>query len=99
LQAAHCFACSMPCDASLQQLEKVLVETGQLFTGSLPLKSLCCNNPMCANVGGTSEAEAASRQCGACRAASYCSSVCQKHHWQQHRQVCSAGVGCQQRPR
>jgi hypothetical protein len=52
-----------------------------------------CNNPGCGNVSGLSEAALVSGHsclCAGCRTARYCSRVCQKQHWQQHKPVCKA---------
>jgi hypothetical protein len=60
--------------------------------GSVPHKQ-SCNNPGCRNVSGLSELQLVkgrSNTCSVCRRARYCSDVCMKQHWKQHRPVCKA---------
>jgi hypothetical protein len=52
-----------------------------------------CNNPGCGNVSGVSEAALVSGRsclCAGCRTTRYCSRVCQKQHWKQHKPACKA---------
>lgn len=53
-----------------------------------------CNNPLCGNVCGPSEAALVGGRsclCGGCRVARYCSRVpCQRQHWKHHKAVCKA---------
>jgi hypothetical protein len=59
---------------------------------SVPHKQ-CCNNPACRNLLGPSELQLVngrSNTCSICRSARYCSDVCMKQHWKQHRPVCKA---------
>ena len=59
---------------------------------SVPHKQ-CCNNPACRNLLGPSELQLVkgrSNTCSVCRSARYCSDVCMKQHWKQHRLVCKA---------
>ena len=76
------------CEAPLQQFAESMLEVGQLFCSSLPLPGSSCNNPLCMNLGGGSEAALARSKCSGCRAASYCSPGCLKKHWKQHKRVC-----------
>jgi hypothetical protein len=47
-----------------------------------------CNNPLCSNLGGLSEAAAASKRCSRCKTANYCNAGCQEVHYNQHKQTC-----------
>jgi hypothetical protein len=69
----------------------------QLFALGLCLSAVahkqCCNNPACINLSGPSElalVKGRSNTCSGCRTARYCSTVCMKQHWKQHRPVCKA---------
>jgi hypothetical protein len=52
-----------------------------------------CNNPCCSNMAGATERETVSGRsclCAGCKVTRYCSRVCQKQHWKQHKPVCKA---------
>jgi hypothetical protein len=52
-----------------------------------------CNNPVCGNVSGPSEAQLVGGRsclCAGCCTARYCSRECQRQHWKQHKPVCKA---------
>ena len=52
---------------------------------------ITCNNPLCGNVAGPSEAilvQGKTSRCSGCRAARYCGKACQASHWKQHKHVC-----------
>jgi hypothetical protein len=61
--------------------------------------SHCCNNPVCSNMAGASEAAIISGKgciCSGCEVARYCGKGCQTAHWKQHKPVCkmlSAATG------
>jgi hypothetical protein len=49
-----------------------------------------CNNPTCSNVLGPSELQlikGRSNTCSGCRTARYCSPLCMRQHWKQHRPI------------
>jgi hypothetical protein len=55
-----------------------------------------CNNPACTSLAAPTELATVSRRscmCAGCRVARYCSRVCQKQHWKQHKPVCKALAG------
>jgi hypothetical protein len=56
-----------------------------------------CNNPVCENTEGVSEAAAASKACAGCRCR-YCSVACQRADWKRHKVACrrmaAAGQAC-----
>lgn len=61
-----------------------------LALNNLPLQ-FACNNPLCRNPSGLTEAAMAagkSRMCSGCRRAHYCGKDCQEAHWKQHRPAC-----------
>lgn len=44
------------------------------------IETNCCDNPICTNEG--------TKKCQSCGSVKYCSSECQKTHWQNHRKIC-----------
>jgi hypothetical protein len=53
----------------------------------LPLPSLACTSPYCANLDGLSEMHLVWRKgvCGHCRAAKFCSAACLRRQWSDHK--------------
>jgi len=52
-----------------------------------------CNNPRCSNLSGPSELQlvgGCSATCAGCLTGRYCSKLCQRAHWKQHKPVCKA---------
>jgi hypothetical protein len=52
-----------------------------------------CNNPSCSNMVGKTELASVSGRsclCAGCLTGRYCSRVCQKQQWKQHKPVCKA---------
>jgi hypothetical protein len=52
-----------------------------------------CNNPVCSNLAGASEANLVGGRsciCAGCRTARYCGRACQRAAWRQHKPVCKA---------
>jgi len=75
----------------LKLLVKQLQAAGQALN-TLP-SPVSCNNPGCSSVAGPSEVQLVGGRgclCAGCRTARYCSKVCQKQHWKQHKPVCKA---------
>lgn len=77
--------------ATMQALAQKLMAVGRAFTAVLVRAA--CNNPSCNGVSGPTELSNVAgpgRKCGACRAAHYCCTACQRRHWGQHKPVCKA---------
>lgn len=50
------------------------------------------NKAVCANKRCQAEAGTPLRNCGQCKAVGYCSQICQKQHWPEHKRVCRDGL-------
>jgi hypothetical protein len=59
----------------------------EVVARELPLP-LGCSNVSCCSMAGRSETATAKQLCTRCRVARYCSSECQKAHWEEHRGPC-----------
>ena len=73
----------------LRQLQKQLQVVGMALTSFAHPSA--CNNPLCSNPAGPSEAvlvRSKTSRCSICRAARYCGKACQVSHWKQHKHVC-----------
>jgi hypothetical protein len=60
-----------------------------------------CNNPVCSNLAGRSEANLVGGRsciCAGCRTARYCGRACQRAAWRQHKPVCKALVAAAAAP-
>jgi hypothetical protein len=72
------------------------LELCRALAAAAPLP-VVCNNPSCENLGGVSEAAAASKACAGCRCR-YCSAACQQVDWKRHKYACkrmaAAGEAC-----
>jgi len=78
-------------EATAMALVQQLQVTGRALAG-LAVPTMCCN-PCCSNIAGPSDLQLVSGRsclCGGCRTARYCSRVCQKAAWKQHKPACSA---------
>jgi hypothetical protein len=95
------FAAAMQGSSSsaAERIERSCKDSLQLartLTAVAPLP-VVCNNPSCENLGGVSEAAAASKACAGCKCR-YCSAACQKADWLRHKRACrrmaAAGAAC-----
>jgi hypothetical protein len=77
--------------AALRVLVQALQAAGQAL-GCLATP-VCCNNPACCSLGGSTEVQSVSGKgciCAGCRTARYCDHACQRAHWKLHKPVCKA---------
>ena len=80
---------TMEANPNLPQLRLHLQSVGVALTSFA--QPIACNNPLCSNVAGPSEAllvQGKTSRCSGCRAARYCGKACQVSHWKQHKHVC-----------
>jgi hypothetical protein len=90
----HVYNETMEANPNLPQLQLHLQSVGVALTSFA--QPIACNNPLCSNVAGPSEAllvQGKTSRCSGCRAARYCGKACQVSHWKQHKHVhmCASG--------
>jgi hypothetical protein len=80
----------------LSQRYAAVLGVCRALAAAAPL-AVVCNNPDCGNMGGVSEAAAATKACAGCRCR-YCSVACQRADWKRHKRACremaAAGQAC-----
>jgi hypothetical protein len=78
------------------QLYAEAIDLCRALVAAAPLP-VVCNNPVCENTEGVSEAAAACKACAGCRCR-YCSVACQRADWIRHKGACrrmaAAGQAC-----